>query len=286
GSAVVVVILFTIMSLVISQLVYSQESELLSEKAILSMDSEELLNVLQTRGLHLPTDYAENRDMAQHFVSEYVPLLIQGKINPNVDLFNYDKSNQMLRNLAGVLEEMQFPIVNYSTRYTLQNSTAIGSWSDSYLYYNCYAYSLGRTSGLQPGSISDTPFSMTLSISEMADVVLEDLDVMGYWGYKTTRKPIHLPDQWFRVICIRKDTSNVDYHFMKTYGSLYSWAHKPGGTQPLSWNYSSPGFTVWSNERVAMGIVYAPTVTYESAIYYILYKGKNDPGIQPRSVEE
>ena len=42
GSAVVV-ILFTIMSLVISQLVYSQESELLSEKAILSMDSEERL---------------------------------------------------------------------------------------------------------------------------------------------------------------------------------------------------------------------------------------------------
>lgn len=33
------------------------------------------------------------------------------------------------------------------------------------------------------------------------------------------------------------------------YGSpLNSWAHKPGGTQPLKWNYSSPGFKTWSNE--------------------------------------
>lgn len=31
--------------------------------------------------------------------------------------------------------------------YTLQDSTVYGSWSNAYLYYNCYAYALGLTDG-------------------------------------------------------------------------------------------------------------------------------------------
>ena len=34
-----------------------------------------------------------------------------------------------------------------AARYTLQDSTVVGSWSEDFLYYNCYAYALGRTDG-------------------------------------------------------------------------------------------------------------------------------------------
>lgn len=132
-------------------------------------------------------------------------------------------------------------------------------------------------------SISNTPFSIYFSVSEMADIVLKDLDSMGYWGYKTTTKPTSTPDQWFKVICIRKDTSNVDFHFMKA-NTLNSWAHKPGATQPLNWKYASPGAKIWTNERIDKGQALPGTITYESEIYYILYKGKNDPGVQPNSL--
>lgn len=264
----------------------AQENDFMSKESLYSLDGSSLVKTLESNGLVMPADYEQHRDMAQSFVSKYVPLLLEGKVNPHVPSFNYDQSNQMMLELTRVLTKMNLLEVESNTRYSLQNSTAIGSWSDSYPNYNCYAYSLGRTYGLQPGTTSNTPFSLTLSISQMADVVLADLDSMGYWGYKTTTKPTNRPDQWFRVICIRKDNGNEDYHFMKSTSSLSSWLHKPGGTQPLSWNYSSPGFTVWSSEHVYMGTAYPGNVTYESQIYYILYKGKNDPGIQPYNLNE
>lgn len=53
-----------------------------------------------------------------------------------------------------------------------------------------------------------------MSVSDMADIVLDDLNALGYWGYKTNTKPTSLPDQYFKVICLRKNNSNIDYHFM------------------------------------------------------------------------
>lgn len=174
--------------------VYAQGNDLVTKEAILSLDSANLLKTLEVNGMQLPSDYQQHRDMAQSFVSNYVPLLIEGKVNPYVAPFNYDQSNQMLSELTRILTKMNV-LHAEPFRYTLQNSTAIGYWNNSYLYYNCYAYSLGWVSGLQPGAISNTPFSMSLSISQMADVVLADLDAMGYWGYKTVTKPTSLLDQ-------------------------------------------------------------------------------------------
>lgn len=271
-----------------------------SIETVLSMDKEELLNTLLDKGLVLPRDYEDNRDLAQHFVYKYTPLIINGEVNSDMPIFNANQSNEMLKNLASTLESMK--VIKFKNndaqinkkitsnnipsvlRYTLQDSTPIGSWSSSYENYNCYAYSIGRTYWMHIGDASGRYASLTMPISELADIVLADLDAMGYWGYKTTTKPSSLPDQYFRVISVRKDTNNEDYHFMKMYGSLNSWAHKPSWTQPLKWNYSSPGASVWSNEAIVNGRIYAPTVTYESAIYYIIYKGKNDPGIQPQSL--
>lgn len=270
-------------------LVYAKESQFLTREDILAMNKSELLSTLKDKGLFLPEDYATHIELAEKFVYKYTPMILSGKIDTSIMLFNYDQSNEMLSNLSTILCDLGLTtsrMISARSNYTLQNSTPIGSWDNSYLNYNCYAYSLGKTSGLQPGSRSGEYFSLTMSISDMADVVLADLATEGYWGYKTTQKPNSLPDEYFRIIAMRKDTGNEDYHFMKPYGgSLNSWAHKPGGTQPLKWNYSSPGSAIWNNEATAYGMTLAPDVTYESTVYYILYKHKNDPGIQPWSIE-
>ena len=99
--------------------------------------------------------------------------------------------------------------------YTLQDSTPIGSWSNNYLNYNCYAYALGITSGVQPGHYSGEPFALTMPVSDMADVVLADPEALGYWGYTSSTKPAALLDPYFKVIAIRKAVTNEDYHFMK-----------------------------------------------------------------------
>lgn len=283
------VLILVIISLFTTVNVYAAESQILTQKYIAAMSKSELLATLKENGLILPEDYAEHIDLAENFVYEYTPMLIQGKIDPATNPFNYEQSNKMLQNLENVLYNLGL-ITRRSllanSNYVLQYSTPIGSWDNSYLNYNCYAYSLGRTSGLQPGELSGANFSITMSISQIADVVLNDLDTQGYSGYKTTTKPTSLPDSFFKVIAVRKDNSNIDYHFMRPYGgSLNSWCHKPGPTQPLKWKDSSPNSKIWNNEAISNGVTLAPNVTYESTIYYIVYKHRSSPGIQPKSVE-
>ena len=274
---------------------YADEVELSAEK-ILLMNKSELLAELENGELTLPTYYDTHRAVAETFVYKYTPLLLKEELDTSVPQFNYMPSNEMLKNLEislikrGLLKEKDFskiyPETSYLSRYSLKDSTILGTWNSNYENYNCYAYSIGLTSWRQPdGGAGYSYYDVSKSISSIADDVLADLDSLGYWGYKTTTKPKSLPDKHFRVICVRKDTDNIDYHFMKKSGSsLNNWIHKPGGTQPLKWNYSSPSKKVWTNEYVYKGVAHAPTVTYESTIYYILYKGKNDPGIQRNDI--
>lgn len=64
--------------------------------------------------------------------------------------------------------------------YTLQDSTVYGSWSESFLNYNCYAYSVGRTDDFYwPGKFSNVPnkydFDISDSIYSLACDVKADL---------------------------------------------------------------------------------------------------------------
>ena len=269
--------------------VHAKGTCLITREDLLGMDRLTLLSTLIDNGLTLPEDFEEHIEIAEGFVFEYTPMIMDGRVDPSIELFNYNQSNELLSNLGTVLSNMgmvQSSGINARSTYTLQHNISIGSWDNAYRYYNCYAYSIGKTSGLQPGTLSGENFSLSMDIGTMADVVLEDLAAEGYWGMKTTTKPTALPDQYFKIIAIRKDTNNVDYHFMRPYnGTLTSWSHKPGGTQPLKWNYTSPAAEIWSNEHVVNGVAYAPTVTYESTIYYILYKHQSDPGVQPWSID-
>lgn len=262
-------------------------SEEITKMELLQMDQSNMLDTLLASGMKLPEHYQLHRDTAEYFVKTYTPMLLNGEVSAGNLPFNYAPSNAMLSDLESTLIHLH--LLDSAdrvmpTRYVLQNSIPIGVWSNSYTNYNCYAYSLGLTWWMNPGDQSGTPFDITDPISDIADTVLDDLTYSGFWGYKTTTKPSVLPDPWFRVICIRKDTDNVDYHFMRMSRSLNTWEHKPGGTQPLQWNFSSPGSAVWSNECVVNGTSYSPTVTYESTIYYIVYKGIHDPGIQQQKL--
>lgn len=286
----IVSILLSIVLFSSSAMVYAADSQALTKEEILSMDQSELLSFLLEEGLVLPEDYDVHiTEMSEPFVYEYTPLILQGKIDNSIGRFNYEPSNQMLFRLYAVLDRLGLAEDHLTApmdSYTLQDSTPIGSWSNNYLNYNCYAYALGITSGVQPGDYSGEPFALTMPVSDMADVVLADLEALGYWGYTSSTKPTALLDPYFKVIAIRKTITNRDYHFMKMYGSLNAWAHKPGKTQPLKWNYSSPNSKDWTNEGMTASGALPPDNTYDSNIYYILYKSTNDPGIQPRSAEE
>ena len=268
---------------------HAKETESLTSENLLTLDKTELLSVLLDKGLILTEYYSEYIEVAEGFVYDYTPMIISGELDISHKPFNYDQSNEMLFNLYTVLYDLGLVTgnsINSRSTYTLQHNVTIGSWDDSYSYYNCYAYAIGKTSGLQPGELFKRDFSIYMDISAMADVVLADLAEEGYWGMKTTVKPDSLPDEYFRIIAIRKDTDNRDYHFMRPYNAtLNSWTHKPGGTQPLKWNYTSPEAEIWDNECVKNGVVYEPTITYESEIYYILYKHEDDPGVQQWSID-
>ena len=264
----------------------------LTKETILSLEKDKLLDCLRDEGLVLP-QYSENhKEVAEKFVSYFTPLILNGKIDTSVRVFNLQDSNEMLKNLEAILIKKglinRTRIKTFATnKYKLKDSTPIGSWSNSYEYYNCYAYSIGRTMWRQPNGIEDGGYGgydCTRPISVIADEVLNDLNNLGYWGYKTTTKPTSRPDNYFRVICVRKNSYGFDYHFMKMQGSsLNSWTHKPGDSQPLKWKYSSPGAKVWTNEAIDNYGTHEPKLKYDSEIYYILYKGKNDPGIKPNS---
>lgn len=228
------------------QISYADDLKM-TENTILNLEKSELLEYLQNEGLVLPEYYDKHKDIAENFVSDFTPLILNGKIDTSVSSFNLQASNEMLKNLEAVLIKKGLlngtKIESFATtRYKLKHSPPIGSWSDLYPNYNCYAYSIGRTSWRQPNGYEGFGYDCSKSISKIADEVLDDLDNLGYWGYKTATKPNSRPDNYFRVICVRKNSNNYDYHFMKMRGSsLSSWAHKPGSSQPLKWKYSSPG---------------------------------------------
>ncbi|MBR2669203.1 MAG: hypothetical protein IKE36_05330 [Solobacterium sp.] len=169
-----------------------------------------------------------------------------------------------------------------SLRYTLQDSTILNTWNNNYMNYNCYAYALGYTYWMQPGEYAGYTYSSSLSASDVADYVISDLNARNCWAYKQQAKPFSLPDSYCKVIVIRKMSAPpYDFHFMKgTSSNLNYWSHKPGISQPLKWNYSSPGYKVWTNEGATYNNPIAPTYTYNSTTYYIIYKSYSDPGIQ------
>ena len=126
--------LFTVLNLQITVSAQANEiNPLIYEVNLLNMTKTDLLNALKANGLKLPEYYATNTEVAETFVHKYTPLILNGDLNPNLEIFNYDQSNEMLHNLGLVLQNIGFSFrekrEGLEVRYTLKDSTAIGSWN-------------------------------------------------------------------------------------------------------------------------------------------------------------
>jgi len=120
-----------------------------------------------------------------------------------------------------------------------------------------------------------------LSVGDMADMVVRDL---LHEGYQCTRITTTLPSASSltssqSAICIRtgdngKSMSDPnyrpDYHLMRMFTN--NWRHKPGGSAILTYKYSPSNSRYWTNEGITSIGWVAPTITYDSTIYYILYQ--------------
>ncbi|CAM3324961.1 MULTISPECIES: hypothetical protein [Paenibacillus] len=241
------------------------------------LSGEELLDTLLENGLILPEAF-EQDEYTVNAVKTIVADIQRGVTTADRIPYNYTELAELAKRILDISVQNN---ISALANYTLKDSTVIGTWSNSYTGYNCYGYSIGVHVFQNPGYHSKQSFNMNLSIASMADLVVDDLEVLGYWGYKTATKPSSLAN-YERVVAIRK--GSVDYHFMKGTTTASDWTHKPGGTNPLRWNYSSPGYKTWTNEYSYNNVSYQGDTTYNSSIYYIIYWPKN-VGPQPNKID-
>ncbi len=219
-----------------------------------------IIDEIQLLGVDIPNEikYSKNRDAILEELNEHAKRGEPGFYNylPTQQLYN-----ELLTAYSYKTNDIQL------AAYTLVNSTVYGSWSNTFLNYNCYSYGLSNTTQwLTPGDLSGGGFSIDMSISQMADLVINDLTQMGFSAYKTTTKPTTISGSNI-VLAIRKGIS--DFHVMKAI-TVNTWRHKPGNTNILTWKFTSPGYTTWTNEGSFNGVTYAPSTTYTSSIYYIV----------------
>ena len=164
----------------------------------------------------------------------------------------------------------------------LNDSTILGTWSDSYYVYNCYAYAVGKTDDFYwPGMYHDVPnktnFDISKPISVLALHVKHDL-LSSHYSYNCVKITNTKPSSFQtgqKCICIRKSTD--DFHFMKL-SSNGNWLHKPSWTNPLKYKYVPSYSRAWTNEAYGKdpytGIMtYYPVYeTYNSYLRFITFQ--------------
>lgn len=230
----------------------------------LDQDHYSIIDAINTLGVSIPEEIItlEERDL---ILTELNDNAKQGRLG----VYNYQPIQELYNNLLVAYRGTKELSSSNSIRqrYTLADSKQYGSWSSSYSNYNCYAFGLRRSTWLHPGDLSGGGFSMNLTSAQMANLIIRDLAEIGFTAFKTTTKPTSFGGANI-VLSVRK--GSTDFHVMRADGYTSLWRHKPGGTQPLTWNYSSPGYKTWTNEHIIYGTAYPSTTTYTSTIYYIV----------------
>lgn len=158
-----------------------------------------------------------------------------------------------------------------SDSYQLQYNTWDGVWTNDYLYYNCYAFALGKTNSYNPGMLSGYDYDkifdhyelvngerlpILYDVSIVKDYVYEDLQHLGYNCIKVTQYGYSIPISGVNLICLRNgyqtinelQIQNRDYHFMKYQNG--EWYHKPGRTAILKYNGIPDPSVPWIAESV------------------------------------
>lgn len=280
-------ILFSIMVLVMPVYVNAATSDNID--VISELSDQEILEFLDAYDVEIPGG-SEN-------ISEWIDFIRQTiryvELNPSIYFsYNFTVTQEFAEKIQlAVLEYYGYTdmVSNFTSRisdtYTLQDSTVYGSWDHTYLYYNCYSYALGRTdSPWNPGNLSGIYYSSLPTLSQLRQYVQLDLETLGYGCVKTStvRPTASSIPSGAKVFCLR--SGSVDYHFMKYYSTM--WLHKPGRTQLLEWNYTSPGAKNWTNEHVIDGVAYEGDTEYTSTIYYFTLRTNHSYTTQHLTGEE
>lgn len=239
-----------------------------------SLNRNERMEYLIKEGLELPQAYKGRIEYTNELIERLLQDIKNGYINSEVERFNDRSLNELCDQLLSIVdndstEKNQLMKGDDLLRdYGLRDSRTIGSWRDSYLRYNCYAYALNMRDRIGIGDYSNQVWKSWMSVSHTADIVIDDLRNMGFTSYKTYRAGDKI---YARADVIALRVGPDDYHFMKDVYRERDWEHKPGSSQPLSWNYSSPESRVWTNEAVIDGRYYPENTRYDSHVVYIYY---------------
>lgn len=262
---------------------YQSNATSANKKVVLStLDNDECYKTLYNMGIRIPDEFSDQtKDRLRNGgLKEIIKTL---ESNPDYNFaVSYTVAHNFIESIRKAVKSY-YGIANTkdnisTLEYTLKDST-LYSWNSSMKNYNCYAYALGRTSACDPGDFSNQYYDHTASISDVADLVKDDLH--GSLGYKCVKVQTSRPSStsgWSNVIAVRKDTTGDyfgfnDYHFAKLSSS--SWLHKPGRTAVLKFKSAPTNSVSWSNECYDGTNYIAPSIWYESDIMYILYKSSH-----------
>lgn len=248
--------------------------KILIEKPILSeLTVEEQLVFLRSNGVEIDQHY-ENFTINTVAKLELDPNYLPVVNNPELWKIT-DELKNVLKNYYGDYVVAENISVLSASAYTLQDSTVIGTWNDSYVNYNCYSYALYKKDAFHlPGDFSGTEFNLNDPMTTIMARVKADLkssELSKECVCITTVRPTSLNENQY-VICARKGTEDI--HFMRsTTGS--TWRHKPSWTNPLKYKYTDPSTTVWTNEHSYENEEYAGNTYYDSEIYYAVYQSEH-----------
>ncbi|MCL2079499.1 MAG: hypothetical protein FWH17_06600 [Oscillospiraceae bacterium] len=263
---------------------FTQSDERIDKRPTLSaMTEAECIEFLKKNEIPIPNDF-KDQDWLGEFITKTIRAVEENPAYPfaygyavTLDFANSIKD--AVNSYYGIeeiaLSQLMADGIYAPTRYTLQDSTVYGSWSDTYLDYNCYGYALGRTDiAKSPGYFSAGSFDINLPIFSMAALVKNDLKSSSFSQNcvkLTTIRPSSVA-AGETAICIRK--GHNDFHFMKLFGS--TWRHKPGRRAILQYNYLPSTSRNWTNENSLYGIAYEGDTVYNSDIYYIIFKSNHN----------
>ncbi len=169
-------------------------------------------------------------------------------------------------------------ITRAASSYSLQYSTVVGEWQDSYRDYNCYTYAIGLCDiGRNPGAFSGQSCdSDTMTVFQIAENAAADL-VTDSFSYScvhiTDSRPTSL-GYGKLVLAVRKgwekdEHTDYDYHFMRSTNAI-DWYHKPGETNPLKYNLLPDEQYDWDSEYSLNNVEKEGFFIYFGDIYYII----------------
>ncbi len=246
------------------------------EKIILSeMTEQECMDFITSKCITIPPDCAKRADIGE--LVKYI--IAEVEKNPNADVsFSYTKLNEFAHEIKKAVNDYYGKTtkngISLFSEYQLRDSTLVTPWDRSCIGYNCYGYAIMTYSYKDPGFYSGQQYNVSLSIYQVALLVKDDLEALGYGCVKiTTQRPDS--SSMFggqKAICVRNGT--WAYHFMKLEDDI--WYHKPATSAILSYNYLPSLSRIWTDEMVTEDGPQPKCYDYTGTIYYIIYCGEHN----------